>query len=538
MSLSKVKITSGSRAPGSGKSASILLLLIAGLLVMVSGCAQLPDNYERTTSFAMQVDTSSPAYREVSQALGSNDDESGYLLLGNGLDAFVARAVLANLAEKSIDAQYYLLHNDQVGGLFIDQLLKAADRGVRVRLLVDDMDMAGRDLGSAVLNSHPNIEVRLFNPFGRNTKRLFQFVTGFGEQTRRAHNKSFTIDSIATIVGGRNIGNQYFVADPDMNFLDLDVLAVGPAASLVAGAFDLYWNHELSYPISTLADTLPTPEQVEEKVAGFKDYIEQQRDTVYYKELRESNLARSLKGFKTEMVKGKGKGHVVWDHPDKLLGYGDSSNLMLADLKPYLKDTREELLIVSPYFIPGGGGIEFFKDLRDRGVRVVILTNSLSSTDVSAVHAGYAKYRHELLSMGVELYELNRNLDGAGKSNKSGKFYQSKASLHAKCFVMDRNRSFIGSLNLDPRSVIENTEIGIVIESEVIARALAKSISTMIDTVAFRLELKPGYENSKYIVWHGLVDGEQQVLTAEPYTSFWQRFMVGLMRTLPIESQL
>ena len=521
-----------------GSYSGFFLVLVSAVLLLLSGCARLPDNSGRATSFALQPDENSPIYREARQALGPDPDENGYLLLGNGLDALVARALMANHAVKSIDAQYYLLHNDLVGRLFVDQLLKAADRGVRVRLLVDDMDMAGRDLGSSVLDAHPNIEVRLFNPFGRNTARIFQFISGFGTLTRRAHNKSFTVDSIATIVGGRNIGDEYFVADPEMAFLDLDVLAVGPAAALVAGSFDLYWNHELSYPLSSLIETPPTAELVKKKTAEFKDFIEQQKDTVYYKELTESRLAMALKGFKTELVKGRGKGHVVWDHPDKLLEYGDKSNLLLADLMPYLEETREELLIVSPYFVPGGAALDFFRELRDRGVRVVVLTNSLSSTDVSAVHAGYAKYRRQLLKIGVELYELNQNLAAENESNQSGKIYQSKASLHAKCFVMDRRKTFIGSLNLDPRSVIENTEIGIVIDAEEIARPLAEAINGKIDQFAFRLELKPGYENTSYLVWHGLVDGEQRTLKVEPYTGFWQRFMVSLMRLLPIESQL
>ena len=349
------------------KTDTILLLVIMVAVVLVGGCARLPDNSGRSTSFAVQPEKSSPIYQEAAKVLNPDTDENSYLLLGDGLDAFVARALLASVAVKSIDAQYYLLHDDVVGRLFIDQLLKAADRGVRVRLLVDDMDMAGRDTGSAVLDSHPNIEVRMFNPFGRNTGRLFQYISGFNTLTRRSHNKSFTVDSVATIVGGRNIGNEYFVADPAFAFLDLDVLAVGPAAAQVAGSFDLYWNHELSYPISKLVEAPLTAEQVGQKRAAFKGYIAQQRDTVYFKELTESNLAKAHKGFKVELHKGKGRGEVVWDHPDKLLSYGDKSSLMLADIMPYLEGAEEELLVISPYFIPGSTGLDFFRKLRDRG---------------------------------------------------------------------------------------------------------------------------------------------------------------------------
>ncbi len=510
------------------------LILVCAMLL--TGCAKLPDNYERTTSFAFEPDAESKLYETAVKVVGPDLKESAYLLLGNGLDAFVARAVLARVAEKSIDAQYYLLHNDVVGKLFINELLEAADRGVRVRLLVDDMDMEGREFGTAVLDSHPNIEVRLFNPFGRNTGRFLQFITGFGEQTRRAHNKSFTVDSIATIIGGRNIGNEYFVADPGMAFVDLDVMAIGPAATLVNGSFDIYWNHELSYPISLFVDSPPTPEQVAERTRAFKDFIAEQKDSVYMQELQHSNLATSLHEYSVELLPGKG--HVVWDNPSKLASYDEDSDMMLRDLVPYLNSVEKELLIISPYFVPGKKGTAFFKKLRDRGVRVAVLTNALSSTDVAVVHAGYANYREKLLDMGVELYELNRDLPDNDRSYKDWKFYQSKASLHAKCFIIDRQKTFIGSLNLDPRSVIHNTEIGIVIDSEEIADKITSFMDEEMEELAFRLELVPGSAGTKHILWHGIVDGEQKTLTTEPYSGFWQRFTVGLMRLLPIESQL
>lgn len=511
----------------------VLLIIVLGWSI---SCARLPDNSQRSTSFALEPDHDSVLLRSARKVMEADTDQSAYLLLGDGLNALVARAVLAQAAEKSIDAQYYLLHNDEVGRLFVDQLLKAADRGVRVRLLVDDMDMGGREFGTAVLDSHPNIEVRLFNPFSRDTGRLLQFITGFGEQTRRAHNKSFTVDSIATVVGGRNIGNEYFVADPDMAFIDLDVLAIGPAASLVAGSFDVFWNHELSYPISLFVDPPPSAEQIAERTAAFKKNIAEQENSVYVEALRHSNLAKALTDYQVELTPGTSR--VVWDHPEKLMAYGEDSDMMIRDLAPYLESTESELLVISPYFVPGKEGVTFFKKLRDRGVRVAVLTNSLASTDVSVVHAGYSKYREELLNMGVELYELNMDLPADERSYTDWKFYQSKASLHAKCFVIDRKTAFIGSLNLDPRSVVHNTEIGLVIDSPEIATAIVSYIDAEIDKLAFRLELEKGVAGTSHIVWHGIVDGTQTTLNKEPYTSFWQRFMVGLMRLLPIESQL
>lgn len=507
------------------------------LILLMSSCANLPDNSGRATSFAIPDTENTKLGQAAAGILESSPNESAFLLLGNGLDAFVARAILAQGAEKSIDTQYYLLHNDTVGRLFVDQLLKAADRGVRVRLLIDDMDMEGRDFSTEVLDAHPNIEVRMINPFGRNTKRVFQYITGFGDQTRRSHNKSFTVDSVATIVGGRNIGNEYFIADPEMAFLDLDVLAVGPVASIVAGSFDLYWNHELSFPISSLVDSTPTEKQINTQLEKFNQYISEQADSIYVKSLRDSNLAKALRNYEVQLVKAKGQ--VLWDHPDKLTtNTADTSNHLSEDLAEHFEGISKELLILSPYFIPGKTGVAFFKKLRDKGVRVVVLTNSLSSTDVPVVHAGYANYRKALLKMGVELYELNRNLQQERQNSQKSKFYESKSSLHAKSFVIDREKTFIGSLNLDARSVIQNTEIGIIIESTEIAGSLATFIDEEIEKLAFRLELKTAPDDLNYIVWHGVVDDKQTMLTTEPYTGFWQRFTVGIMRLLPIESQL
>jgi putative cardiolipin synthase len=221
-----------------------------------------------------------------------HEGQSGFYYLANGLDAFVARAALAEAAERSIDTQYYMIHNDVVGRLFVKELFDAAERGVRVRLLLDDIDQGGRDAGMAVLDAHPNIEVRIFNPFARNVGRTGQYITGFGKQTRRAHNKSFTVDNQVTILGGRNIGDEYFNADPELAFIDVDVLSNGPVAAEVSASFDLYWNHELSYPITTLAEELPTEEQAAQLSKEFFVLVAEEQESQYMEHLRNSNLSR------------------------------------------------------------------------------------------------------------------------------------------------------------------------------------------------------------------------------------------------------
>jgi len=510
------------------------LVLIPIMFLLLGGCARLPENSGRTTSFAYNQPAETTIGKRWEKAFQENPDDSAYYPLGNGHDALFARGLLANLAERTIDAQYYLWHKDAVGGLLLGKLFKAADRGVRVRLLLDDMGLEGRDFNMAVADAHPNMEVRIFNPFGRNTSRVMQFVTGLGEQTRRSHNKSFTIDNIATILGGRNIGDEYFIADPELDFYDLDVLVVGPVVQEVSGSFDQFWNHELSYPVSSLAVKLPTVQQSQEIRANFDEFVSEQQTSEYFEMIQNSELAEDLRSSTHEFIWGPGE--IVGDDPQKLVTDTDDKTYHLSEeLGPYLNEVNNELLIISPYFVPGKGGLAYFKKLREQGVSVTVLTNSLASTDVPIVHSGYANYRRQLLRMGVKLYELNSQLN---KEMERGKFYESKSSLHAKAMVIDRSIVFIGSLNLDPRSVIQNTEIGIVLKSTEIADRLAMFFDKKVDLIAYRLELKIDQDGFEHIVWHGVVDGEKIKRYWEPNTSFWERFSMGFLRLMPAESQL
>jgi putative cardiolipin synthase len=506
-------------------------------LSLVAACATLPENVGRKETFAFPDTGDTFLGRKIAPDALAHPGASGFRLLGNGLDAFVARAVLAHLAERSIDVQYYLYHDDLIGRLLTWQLLQAADRGVRVRLLVDDMDLAGRDLGVAALDSHPNVEVRIFNPFSRRAGRWSQYLTRSGSVTRRMHNKSFTADSQAAILGGRNIGNEYFEADPDLAMADLDVLAVGPVARDVSAAFDLYWNSELAYPVSVLVDEPPTPEEIANTRQQLSDFVAAQADSVYLKALRESDLADRIR--KGQLETSWGSAVVMYDRPEKMLHEKGEKEYQLApQLKPYVEGVRKELIIFSPYFVPGDAGTAFLTGLASRGVRVRILTNSLSSNDVSIVHSGYARYRMSLLRGGVELYEMNKKLTRDQRKEKKGTGGSSKASLHAKSFVYDRTRVFIGSLNLDPRAVIHNTEIGVVLTSPEIAQGMGEWFDKNIERIAFRLELKKGEDGSEALLWHGMVDGKPRTFDVDPYTGFWKRLGNGFLGILPIESQL
>ncbi len=503
----------------------------------LSGCASLPDNDNRVESYAFTDTQDTMLGRDTRGDLAKGAAKDGFVLLGSGLDAFVARAALAEVAERSIDVQYYLYHNDLVGNLFTGFLWKAAERGVRVRILVDDMGLDGRDEGIIALDSHPNIELRIFNPFDRDIGRGLQFVTGLGSVTRRMHNKSFTIDNVMTIVGGRNIGNEYYDADPTLEFADLDVLAIGSVVNEVSDSFDMYWNSSLAYPAKTIIKKRPSEDELqklEEKIIAF---MEEQQTSNYMTALLNSDLSNKLRD--NDVTYYWGEAAVVVDHPDKITSSRDASELhLVTQLAPYFDSIEKELIIISPYFVPGHEGVQFFKSLTDKGVRVKILTNSLSSNDVAIVHAGYARYREDLLQCGVELYEMNKKLTRAQRKEKKGAGGSSKASLHAKVFVLDRKQVFIGSLNLDPRSFYENSEIGLVLESTEIAETMAMNFDRDITRHTFTLELKKDDDGNEELLWHGYEDDKPVTFDVDPYTSFWRRFGVGFMGLLPIESQL
>ena len=515
----------------------IHLSAVVAILIIV-GCATLPKDFERPESYAL-TDTEDTTFgRSRVAEKAAHPGKSGFYVLSNGLDAFVARTVLSHRAERSIDVQYFLYHNDLVGRLFTNLLLKAADRGVRVRLLVDDMYLAGKDFGTVAMDSHPNLEVRIFNPFSRSTGRTVQLLTRYGSVTRRMHNKSFTVDNQITILGGRNIGNEYFESDPDLAFFDLDVVAIGPVVKEVSSVFDRYWNSELAYPASVLLKGEPrTPEKIKERRDQLDKYVADHDDSLYLQALRNSELANKIRKDQVEFRWGDAE--IVFDQPEKLLHDFSKTEYHLSPmLKPYWHGVEKELIIFSPYFVPGKSGTAFLTELSQRGVRVRILTNSLASNDVGLVHAGYKKYRKKLLRSGVELYEFNKKLTRKQRKEKKGAGGSSKVGLHAKSFVFDRKQVFIGSLNLDPRSKVHNTEIGVVLKVPEIAEQMARYFAENIERVAFRVELKKDENGHERLYWHGLEKGKPVVYTHEPHTGFWRRFYINFMSIWPIESQL
>jgi putative cardiolipin synthase len=518
------------------KRSGLISLILAG--TFLGGCATLPPNVDRTDTRAFRDTDDTWLGQARRDEVKAHPGLSGLYLLGDGLDAYVARAVLAEAADRSIDVQYYLYHADKTGRFLTWQLLKAADRGVRVRLLVDDMDLAGRDLNIAAFDAHPHVEVRIFNPFSRKVGRSRQFVSRYGSVTRRMHNKSFTVDYQRTIVGGRNIGDEYFATGSEINFGDLDLLAAGPVVGEVSDAFDDYWSSELAYPIAALAKEIPTDEEVDELRTALKGYVDDLGDSDYAEALRGSDLAVTLRNRSLTFTWGEAK--ALYDSPDKILADMDRTDLHLSSqLGPSFEDVKSELIILSPYFVPGKRGVRFLTGLAARGVKVRILTNSLASTDVGIVHAGYAKYRRALLRAGVELYEVSDKLTwGQNQGMKEGKKGKAQASLHAKTFIFDRETLFVGTLNLDPRAVVHNTEIGILVYSADMASAMAEQFDEGILDVAYRLELYRDAWNDESIRWVLQEEGGERTYTSEPRVGFWKNLGIGLLGLLPIESQL
>ncbi len=483
-------------------------------------------------------DTAATRLGQASQsALKAHPGQSGFYPLRSGVDALLARIVLAEAAQRSLDVQYYIWHDDLTGRHFANALLRAADRGVRVRILLDDVGVRANDERLLSIDAHPQVEIRLFNPVATRSLRMLGMLSDFSRVNRRMHNKAFVADNQAAILGGRNIGDEYFEASGEVLFGDLDVLTFGPGVADVSEAFDRFWNAPASIPVSALLGRSGQAAELEALRAELTAFVEAQRDSPY--------VARAQTELAERMVAGSdgvfwGKARLLYDDPAKI---DRPPEITEGHLMPQFvalgSPTRNELLIVSPYFVPGEAGVAWLRGLVERGVRVTVMTNSLAATDVGAVHAGYQRYREGLLEAGVNLYELKPDAipkDGAkaGKGGVAG----SRASLHAKTFVFDRRAVFIGSLNLDPRSVRLNTEIGVICESPSLAEELSAEIEQNLDTIAWRLERIVNATGKARIAWlEAGSEGVRQRLE-EPEVSAWRKLSVWLLGLLPIESQL
>jgi putative cardiolipin synthase len=429
--------------------------------------------------------------------------------------------------------QYYIWNGDQTGYLLLGALWLAAERGVRVRLLLDDNGVAGLDEALATFDAHPNIEVRLYNPFTVRSARGINFLTDFSRLNRRMHNKSMTADNQATIVGGRNIGNEYYALGSGVWFRDLDAILVGPVVREVSTEFDLYWNSDSAYPAAGL---LPAPG------AGAKDALldklkEVRADPLsgtYLEALKQTPLARELEAG--EVPFDWATARVFYDDPAKTLDQsGDKDILLFSRMLGDVGHAERSFDLVSPYFVPGEDGTRDLVAAAQRGLRIRVLTNSLEATDVSAVHAGYAKRRKDLLRAGIVLYELRPVESDEEKKKRRALGGSAGASLHAKTFAVDGERLFIGSFNFDLRSAELNTELGVLIDDPALAQRLVEMFRNNVRTVAYEVRLA-GDGDLEWIERNA--DGTEKIYTSEPRVGIFTRAWVGFLSLFPIDWML
>jgi putative cardiolipin synthase len=365
--------------------------------------------------------------------------------------------------------------------------------------------------------------------------RTFDLISRPRRLNHRMHNKMLTVDGLAAVVGGRNVGDEYFDAAPGVNFADMDLLAFGPVLEELGQSFDLYWNSEFSSPVAGWKSLRAEPAALADLKAELAAHREEQRDSPYAERLRGSSVYQEAKAGTLELIWAPT--HVVADRPEKITARGGDLevNLLRSQLKPYFEESSSELIIVSPYFIPRDGGVAFLARSTEKGMRVRVLTNSLAATDVSAVHSAYKRFRVPMLEAGVELYEMKHSGEFLRRAQRRGRFGSSSASLHAKTFVFDRQVVFIGTLNLDPRSIDLNTEVGLVVQSPELAEDQATGFARATSPeISWHLSL----DEDGDLVWEGSNGGVSQVLHTEPDTSWWKRFSVSVLGILPLEGQL
>ena len=521
------------------RPAKALAALFAVLLFVtaLSGCGSLPNAPQRRISQALPPSPASPLAQTVARSAPETEPDpglTGVRLLPLGLHALDARLQLIDRAQHSLDLKYYVFDNDSTGRLMLARLASAAARGVRVRLLVDDLYTTRSDELLRAAAALPHVEVRLFNPFccarrhglaGRFAASLFDVY----RLNHRMHNKLLVADGAMAIAGGRNIADDYFQRGSQHHFIDLDALFVGAAVGELASVFDLYWNSPQVLPVELVSHSeLPAAalrERFAELTADAHAAAPLQMpalDTLGYGTLREE-----LDGGRLRLIWGRAV--VLADPPDKGVHDADRAWKDSLAYQALMKiwTAERDVVITSPYLIPGPLGIEAFEALGRRQVRVTVLTNSLAATDEPLVHTGYARYRPRLIDAGVQLYELVPSRTRQEK--RFGVFGSSSGRLHAKTAVVDGDKSFIGTMNLDPRSRTQNTELGVFVESRELAREMLRVIDANRDTSAYRVRRAPSGE----LQWLAR-DGDQgeTVHNSEPESTFWLRLhnlLLGLL---------
>ena len=502
------------------------------LAVLLSACATLPPAEPVTEPVVRVTETNNELAQVVSALRANRDNLTGIYPLSDSHDSFAARASLIQAAEHTLDLQYYIWHNDVAGQLLAHALMQAADRGVKVRLLLDDNNTNGLDALMLRLDAHPNIQVRLFNPFVNRKFRFMGYLTEFKRLNRRMHNKAFIVDQQAAILGGRNIGDEYFGNGDGVMFMDLDVLAVGEVTEDVSADFERYWRSPSSYALAQILGEkkVHTPK---EKLSPEARNKRQEDRATYLQKIKESDFASELQQQRLPLQWSKAK--LVSDDPAKALGSNRKIERHIVDeLSQALGEPKQSFLIVSPYFVPTKTGTHELIQLANSGIDITILTNSLAATDVAPVHSGYAKYRKPLLRAGINLYELKPTVNKPVIFKDRGLTGSSGSSLHAKTIAVDNETLFIGSFNMDPRSANLNTENGVVIHNPELTRHFKQTLLSNVPINAYEVQL----DDKQRLVWLEHSDSGVTVYHHEPKASWLKRTMVKFLSWLPLEPLL
>ena len=541
-----------------------IILLVT--IILLSSCAQLqkPDRAERKPTpspvYIPEITDFIPPVDELENIPHEAEVLSKMYLIGDGTNPLGVRAALLATAEKSIDIQFYIWRSDLTGKILFNGLLSAADRGVKVRILLDDMPVkADAEANIYALDQHKNIQIRLYNPFATEGFRNVTYLVSPRRINHRMHNKSFSVDSRHTIIGGRNIGNEFFSAQEGKHFRDIDVLATGPVVGEAENQFNIYWNSRYAYPVTVFDHNTATVNDLALLKNELGQFALIRGNLKYHFDIQASALYQSLKlgGLpqeehspiytgaiqviydELEFSPENSKAGVTEKHKEKS---DQESVASQSQLNPYIENITDTFELISPYFVPGERGVEYLTSLVSQGVRVRVITNSLSSSDGLMAQSGYSRQRYELLEGGVELYELKSNQREATLKTTE----KANIVLHAKTYIFDRKRVFIGSFNLHRRSEKLNAEVGVIYDVPDMANAIATSVfdEQALDAT-YRVKLAEedmeigGIEiNKGEIYWIEIVDGKEVCHATEPETGFWERFGQSVFSIMPVESQL
>lgn len=541
-------------------------LMALVLAAWVAGCASLPGNVGRTPSKAFEAPEQTSLGRMAGETrrLAAARSDSGFVLLDSVDAAFSSRLALIELAEHSLDLQYYAIHADNSTEILLERLRDAARRGVRIRILLDDFNTVGKDAQVLRLAFEPGVEIRLFNPLPGSRSsllaRLFTSAQQLSHLQKRMHNKLFIADNAMGIAGGRNLGDAYFGTDGTSNFVDLDVLAIGRVVRDMSASFDRYWNDELAYPVQTLMskEDLDALRQQPAATGGNPSDPASQPEPGAPEPIATSSVLPNATPTSTlnaesqpmdlrKIVPIWASAVVLVDQPGKIGpddDEADSGETLVDGLLQLMGQARQDVLIVSPYFVPGAGMMKLFAQMRSKGIRLRVLTNSLASNDAPAAHAGYARYRKDLLAQGVELYEMRSKQEGtvggmgstAGLgSNSAGgsKSGTSRASLHSKAVIIDQRLAVIGSMNLDLRSQRQNSEVALLIRSQALSRQAASQVEATIAQGAYRVELEGGE-----LVWRAPPGAPFKDAHSEPDASAKLKLLVRVVGPLAPDEML